>query len=235
MSFPPREWRFLPLVVFPAFRAAAGFHLVNRSTRTGRPSSKRIGDALPAVIEWVPWIGPLGVLALALVVGSRGGRGRLWWAWPLHRADFGGWILSRSPLIRSAIFAAARLGAAQLTRRRSRAAWRSPRAHRSCPCLRRLLLPEPWQPRRGRRCHPADRARSVPSHRPGMIRRAFLCRHRLGLHPSISQMIAATAVGAATSYGAVSLPGRGQRHQLHRADRPRAWGSDRPARLARRC
>ena len=36
---------------------------------------------------------------------------------------------------------------------------------------------------------------------------AFYVAHWLGLHPSPAQMIAATAVGAVMSYGAVSLPG----------------------------
>ena len=36
---------------------------------------------------------------------------------------------------------------------------------------------------------------------------AFYVAHWLGLHPSPAQMIAATAVGAVMSYGAISLPG----------------------------
>jgi len=36
---------------------------------------------------------------------------------------------------------------------------------------------------------------------------AFYVAHWLGLEPTIGQMIAATAVGAVMSYGAVSLPG----------------------------
>jgi Na+/H+-dicarboxylate symporter len=36
---------------------------------------------------------------------------------------------------------------------------------------------------------------------------AFYVAHWLGLQPSLAQMIAATAVGAVMSYGAVSLPG----------------------------
>ena len=36
---------------------------------------------------------------------------------------------------------------------------------------------------------------------------AFYVAHWLGLQPSIAQIIAATAVGAVMSYGAVSLPG----------------------------
>ena len=35
----------------------------------------------------------------------------------------------------------------------------------------------------------------------------FYIAHWLGLHPTLGQMIAATAVGAVMSYGAVSLPG----------------------------
>jgi Na+/H+-dicarboxylate symporter len=36
---------------------------------------------------------------------------------------------------------------------------------------------------------------------------AFYVAHWLGLEPTLAQMIAATAVGAVMSYGAVSLPG----------------------------
>jgi len=36
---------------------------------------------------------------------------------------------------------------------------------------------------------------------------AFYVAHWLGLSPTLGQMIAATAVGAVMSYGAVSLPG----------------------------
>jgi Na+/H+-dicarboxylate symporter len=36
---------------------------------------------------------------------------------------------------------------------------------------------------------------------------AFYVAHWLGLQPTLAQMIAATAVGAVMSYGAVSLPG----------------------------
>jgi Na+/H+-dicarboxylate symporter len=36
---------------------------------------------------------------------------------------------------------------------------------------------------------------------------AFYVAHWLGLHPSVAQMMAATAVAAVMSYGAVSLPG----------------------------
>jgi Na+/H+-dicarboxylate symporter len=36
---------------------------------------------------------------------------------------------------------------------------------------------------------------------------AFYVAHWLGLEPTVTQMVAATAVGAVMSYGAVSLPG----------------------------
>jgi Na+/H+-dicarboxylate symporter len=35
----------------------------------------------------------------------------------------------------------------------------------------------------------------------------FYIAHWLGIHPTLGQMIAATAVGAVMSYGAISLPG----------------------------
>jgi Na+/H+-dicarboxylate symporter len=36
---------------------------------------------------------------------------------------------------------------------------------------------------------------------------AFYVAHWMGLEPTVTQMIAATAVGAVMSYGAISLPG----------------------------
>ena len=64
-------------------------------------------------------------------------------------------------------------------------------------------------PRRGRRRDAADRGRAVPRDRPGDEHGGrFLCRALARATSRASpQMIAATAVGAVMSYGAVSLPG----------------------------
>ncbi len=62
------------------------------------------------------------------------------------------------------------------------------------------------RPGRGR--DPADIGGPVPGNGPGDEHAvAFYVAHWLGLEPSLGQMIAATAVGAVMSYGAVSLPG----------------------------
>ena len=60
----------------------------------------------------------------------------------------------------------------------------------------------------GGRRHAADLRRPVPLDWPAMNAAvAFYVAHWLGLHPTTGQMIAATAVGAVRSHGAVSLPG----------------------------
>ena len=63
----------LPLVVFAVLFALA----LGRISGDGRRSIvgffEAIGDALLVIIEWVLWIAPLGVLALAFTVGSAAG------------------------------------------------------------------------------------------------------------------------------------------------------------------
>ena len=63
---------------------------------------------------------------------------------------------------------------------------------------------------------------------------AFYVAHWLGFEPSLGQMIAATAVGAVMSYGAVSLPGEVSYISSIAPDRHGAWRSDRAARFAGR-
>ena len=63
---------------------------------------------------------------------------------------------------------------------------------------------------------------------------AFYVAHWLGYEPTMAQMIAATAVGAVMSYGAVSLPGEVSFISSIAPDRHGAGRADRAARLAGR-
>jgi Na+/H+-dicarboxylate symporter len=168
-----------------------------------------IGDALLVIIEWVLWIAPLGVFALAVVVGSAAGGAAF--------AGLGHYIvlisivgvlvtLAAYPLaillgrLRPAVFARAMIPpqAVAISTRSSLASLpamlaasrtmgiRDEVADVSLPIAVALL----------RATGPAMNV-AVP----------FYIAHWLGLHPSLAQMIAATAVAAVMSYGAVSLPG----------------------------
>src|SRR5205814_7247205 len=63
----------LPLVVFSVLFALALGRVSEQGRRSIVAFFEAIGDALLVVIDWVLWIAPLGVLALAFTVGSAAG------------------------------------------------------------------------------------------------------------------------------------------------------------------
>jgi len=63
----------LPLIVFVLVFAFAVIRLPDGQRRTIVDFFKAIEDAMLIVINWVLWIGPIGVFALAYVVGVRAG------------------------------------------------------------------------------------------------------------------------------------------------------------------
>jgi Na+/H+-dicarboxylate symporter len=199
----------LPLVVFSVLFALALGFISEVGRRTLVAVFEAIGDALLVIIEWVLWIAPLGVFALAVVVGSAAGGAAF--------AGLGHYIvlisivgvlvtLAAYPLaillgrLRPAVFARAMIPpqAVAISTRSSLASLpamlaasrtmgiRDEVADVSLPIAVALL----------RATGPAMNV-AVP----------FYIAHWLGLHPSLAQMIAATAVAAVMSYGAVSLPG----------------------------
>jgi proton glutamate symport protein len=199
----------LPLTVFSVlFALALGF-----ISETGRRALvtvfEGIGDALLVIIGWVLWIAPLGVLALALVVGSAAGGAAF--------AGLGHYIVMVSAvgiLVTIAAYPLAVIGG-----RMSPAAFVRamipPQAVAISTRSSLASLPAMLASARtlGIRDEVADIALpiSVALFRatgPAMnVAVAFYIAHWLGLHPTLGQMIAATAVGAVMSYGAVSLPG----------------------------
>ena len=199
----------LPLVIFSLLFALA----LGAISAKGRASVvtlfEAIGDALLVIIGWVLWIAPLGVLALAFTVGSAAGGSAF--------AGLGHYVvvisvigvlvtLAAYPLV----MIAARLGLGAFTR-----AMIAPQAVAISTRSSLASLPAMLTAARelGIRDEVADVTLpiSVALFRatgPAMNTAvAFYVAHWLGLEPGVGQMVAATAVGALMSYGAVSLPG----------------------------
>lgn len=199
----------LPLVVFAVLFALA----LGRISAPGRRSIvglfEAIGDALLVIIRWVLWIAPIGVLALAYSVGSAAGGAAF--------AGFGHYVVLISlvgilvtllgyPLA----MLAGRISPGTFTR-----GMIAPQAVAISTRSSLASLPAMLTAARsmGIRDQVADVTLpiSVALFRatgPAMnVAVPFYVAHWLGLEPTLTQMIAATAVGAVMSYGAVSLPG----------------------------
>ena len=199
----------LPLVVFAVLFALA----LGRISAPGRRSIvalfEAIGDALLVIIVWVLWIAPLGVFALAYTVGSAAGGAAF--------AGFGHYVVLISmvgilvtllgyPLA----ILAGRVSPGTFTR-----AMIAPQA--VAISTRSSLASLPAMLAAARAMGIRDQVTDVTlpisvalfrATGPAMnVAVAFYVAHWLGFEPSIAQMIAATAVGAVMSYGAVSLPG----------------------------
>lgn len=199
----------LPLVVFSTLFALA----LGAISDTGRAAIvtlfEAIADALLVIIGWVLWIAPLGVLALAFTVGSAAGGSAF--------AGLGHYVVIISvvgilvtvaayPLV--VVAGGIGLGAFSKGIIAPQAVAISTRS--SLASLPAMLSASRQL---GIREQTADVTLpiSVALFRatgPAMnVAVAFYVAHWLGLEPSVGQMIAATAVGALMSYGAVSLPG----------------------------
>jgi len=199
----------LPLVVFALLFALAIARLSPERRRLLVEVFDAIGDALLMIIAWVLWIAPLGVFALAFSVGASAGG-----------AAFAG--LGHYILIISAIGVLVtlwgypialiwgRIGLAAFSK-----ALIAPQSVAISTRSSLASLPAMLGSARiiGIREEVADVTLplSVALFRatgPAMNTAvAFYVAHWLGYEPTVTQMIAATAVGAVMSYGAVSLPG----------------------------
>ena len=199
----------LPLVVFALFFALAVSRLEAKRRRTLVDLFEAVAQALLIIIGWVLWIAPLGVFALAFSVGASAGGAAFaglghyilvissigvlvtLWAYPIvmvwGRIGLGAFskamIAPQSVAIstRSSLASLpAMLGAARTLGVREQV------ADVTLPLAVALF----------RATGPAMNTAV-----------AFYVAHWLGYEPTMTQMIAATAVGAVMSYGAVSLPG----------------------------
>lgn len=199
----------LPLVVFALLFALAISRIEVKRRRSLVGLFEATADALLIIIGWVLWIAPLGVFALAFTVGASAGGAAFaglghyiliisaigvlvtLWAYPLAliwgRVPLGPFskalIAPQSVAIstRSSLASLpAMLGAARTIGVREQV------ADVTLPLAVALF----------RATGPAMNTAV-----------AFYVAHWLGYEPTMTQMIAATAVGAVMSYGAVSLPG----------------------------
>jgi len=199
----------LPLTVFSVLFALAVGFIVEERRKVLVNVFEAIADALLVIIEWVLWVAPLGVLALAFVFGSAAGGAAF--------AGLGHYIVLISVvgiLVTLAGYPLAivvgRVNPTAFVR-----AMIAPQAVAISTRSSLASLPAMLTASRGMgiRDNVADVTLpiAVALHRatgPAMNTAvAFYVAHWLGIQPSISQMIAATAVGAVMSYGAVSLPG----------------------------
>jgi Na+/H+-dicarboxylate symporter len=199
----------LPLVVFAVFLAFALGKISAEGRRTLVGLFEAIADALLVIIAWVLLVAPIGVLALAFTVGSAAGGSAFaglghyvviisvigivvtLLGYPLGvivgRISPGVFIRALIPPQTVAISTRSSLASlpAMLTATRAMGV-RDQVADVTLPISVALF----------RATGPAMNTAV-----------AFYVAHWLGLQPTLAQMIAATAVGAVMSYGAVSLPG----------------------------
>ncbi len=199
----------LPLVVFAMLFALAVTRIESERRRTLTGLFEAIADALLIIIGWVLWIAPLGVLALAFSVGASAGGAAFaglghyivlisvigilvtLWAYPIAaiwgRAGFG--TFSKAMIAPQSVAISTRSSLASLPAMLAAArviGVREQVADVTLPLSVALF----------RATGPAMNTAV-----------AFYVAHWLGYEPTMTQIIAATAVGAVMSYGAISLPG----------------------------
>lgn len=199
----------LPLTVFAVLFALALTRVAAAGRRAVVTLFDAIADALLVVIEWVLAVAPIGVFALAFTVGSAAGGAAF--------AGLGHYVviisaigilvtLAAYPL--AALVGDVRIGdlargliapqAVAISTRSSLASLPAMLAASRSMGIREEIsdVTLPIAVALFRATGPAMN-----------VAVAFYVAHWLGLEPSLAQMIAATAVGAVMSYGAVSLPG----------------------------
>lgn len=199
----------LPLTVFAVVFALALTRIPPAARRVVVDLFDAIAEAFLIVIAWVMDIAPLGVFALAFTVGSTAGSAAF--------AGLGHYVIIISVigiLVTLAAYPlamiAGKIGIGQFTQELipPQAVAISTRA--SLACLPAMLESSRAM---GIREEVGDVTLPIAvalfrATGPAMNTAvAFYIAHWLGLHPTLAQMIAATAVGAVMSYGAVSLPG----------------------------
>jgi Na+/H+-dicarboxylate symporter len=199
----------LPLVVFSVMFALALGYISGPGRKSIVSLFEAIADALLVIINWVLWVAPLGVLALAYTVGSAAGGSAF--------AGLGHYVVLISVIGIVVTLACypmamiwARLSPAEFSRGLVAPTAVAISTRSSLASLPAMLASVKLMRARD---EVADVTLpiSVALFRatgPAMNTAvAFYVAHWIGFEPSIAQMIAATAVGAVMSYGAVSLPG----------------------------
>jgi Na+/H+-dicarboxylate symporter len=199
----------LPLVVFTLMFALALGFIAETSRRSLVHLFEALGDALLVIIGWVLAVAPIGVFALSLVVGAAAGGAAF--------AGLGHYIVLIS-IVGVLVTLAAYPLAVLLGRRRPADFVRAmipPQAVAISTRSSLASLPAMLAASRTLQIREEVADVSLPiavalfrATGPAMnVAVAFYVAHWLGLEPSTGQIIAATAVAAVMSYGAVSLPG----------------------------
>jgi Na+/H+-dicarboxylate symporter len=199
----------LPLVVFSTLFALALGAISEQGRRAVVTLFEAMGDALLVIINWVLWVAPLGVLALAFTVGSAAGGSAF--------TGLGHYVVLISIvgiLVTIAAYPLAIIAGRVPTAKFLRGMI-APNA--VAISTRSSLASLPAMLAASRQMGLSERVSDVTlpiavalfrATGPAMnVAAAFYVAHWLGLEPTLGQMIAATAVGAVMSYGAVSLPG----------------------------
>jgi Na+/H+-dicarboxylate symporter len=199
----------LPLTVFAVLFALALTRIPANGRQTVVTLFDATAEALLVIIAWVLDIAPLGVFALAFTVGSAAGGAAF--------AGLGHYVVIISAigiLVTLAAYPLAAIaggvGAGTLTRGLIAPQAVAISTRSSLACLPAMLASSREM---GVRAEVGDVTLPIAvalfrATGPAMnVAVAFYVAHWLGLHPSLAQMIAATAVGSVMSYGAVSLPG----------------------------
>ena len=199
----------LPLTVFAVIFALALTKIAAAARRAVVDLFDAIAEALLVVIAWVLAIAPLGVFALAFTVGSAAGGAAF--------AGLGHYVIVISVigiLVTLAAYPLVALASDVPMGRFSRGLIGSQAVAIS---TRSSLASLPAMLAGARTMGIREEVSDVTlpiavalfrATGPAMNTAvAFYVAHWLGLEPTVTQMVAATAVGAVMSYGAVSLPG----------------------------
>jgi Na+/H+-dicarboxylate symporter len=199
----------LPLTVFAVMFALALTRIAAEGRRAVVLLFDAIADALLVVIAWVLAVAPIGVFALAFTVGSTAGGAAF--------AGLGHYVVIISAigvLVTIAAYPLAVIAGGISLGEFSRGLI-APQAVAISTRSSLASLPAMLASARMMRIREEVSDVTLPiavalfrATGPAMnVAVAFYVAHWLGLQPTITQMIAATAVGAVMSYGAVSLPG----------------------------
>jgi Na+/H+-dicarboxylate symporter len=199
----------LPLTVFAVMFALALTRITAQGRRAVVLLFDAIADALLVVIAWVLAVAPIGVFALAFTVGSTAGGAAF--------TGLGHYVVIISAigiLVTIAAYPLAVIAGGISLGEFSRGLI-APQAVAISTRSSLASLPAMLASARMMRIREEVSDVTLPiavalfrATGPAMnVAVAFYVAHWLGLQPTITQMIAATAVGAVMSYGAVSLPG----------------------------
>ena len=199
----------LPLVVFAVLFALALSRIAAPARRSIVELFEAVADALLVIIGWVLWIAPLGVFALAFTVGSAAGGSAF--------AGLGHYVVLISLIGILVTLVGYPLGIVGGRVRAGRFSRELIGPQAVAISTRSSLATLPAMLTAAKRMGVRDEVADVTlpisvalfrATGPAMNTAvAFYVAHWLGYEPSLAQMIAATAVGAVMSYGAVSLPG----------------------------